>query len=126
LWLRSCCAVTTTTSCPFITYPFHGFRVFSYNSRRLSSCPTSNQSLQQVTGVLCSNTCSYPCRQSFHFLPNVCRLCLSLNVAPNSISFCVHNSPSHPDDPCNPSWILFHWEQASMIMKFAHSNESVA
>jgi hypothetical protein len=30
-------------------------------------------------------------------------LALSLhNIAPNPISFSVHYSPSHPDDPCSP------------------------
>jgi hypothetical protein len=36
------------------------------------SCPTSHQNLQQDTGALCCSTCSYPCRQSFHFLSNAC------------------------------------------------------
>jgi hypothetical protein len=53
-------------------------------------------------------------------LKRKCWLCLSLNIALNPKSFPAHCSPSHPDELCNLSCILFHLGQVSMLMCFVH------
>jgi hypothetical protein len=45
-----------------------------------------------------------------------------LIIVPNLIPFSIHYFPSHPDDPCNLSCILFHLGQASMLTCSVHSN----
>jgi hypothetical protein len=42
-------------------------------------------------------------RRGGEILKTRCWLCVSINVAPNLISYSAHTCPSHPDDPWSPS-----------------------